>query len=897
MRTQKAITNIKMAMIYQISVLFMSFVDRKLFLEILGVEYLGVHGLFGNMISMLALAELGVGTAIIYNLYKPLADQDEEKVTALMKFYKKMYFYIGGIILILGLLMTATLPVFIKDVSLDMQMVRVAYMIFVLGTVGTYWTGYKRSLLYADQKNYKVLVGDMASAIGGAVLKIVVLITYPSYMLYVVVHVVSKIIPNLYAAHQVNRDYPYLKESKGALTVEEKKVVTTNVKDLFIHKVAFFVVTSTDNMIISLFSGVAMVGFVGNYQIIISAIMSFIGQGIEALQAGMGNMITTQDKQEVIAVYEKVQFAVFWIASVTVICLLGLISPFVELWLGPEYLMNQAIIGVMLFNFLLWVMTRPLWQMMSVSGLFKEDKYNALAEMLVNLVISLILVQRIGVIGVFIGTTLSYFVGWYLKARVLYTKFFEGGLKRYLGQIGMYIAIIAAEVVVVKWLLGYVVVETKLLTFVLQCAVCAVVPNVINMVIFYKNKHFVYFKALVLEQIKKAKYINRYDKFITKAIVALLMIIPLHNTALPIGSLIGRFSSVALAMIGIGYVVCQGIVLGNVSKRRQKHVIAYLIFCVGIIIYGMTTGNEEGLKMASNIIAVTCVGVACALIDWRSLGKGVYLVDFGLLMWVIAIVKDIQGLETVTRHGFIFGNSNSQGIFCILMIAIVAMMYAISKGERYLLYILVLLAFMNMTGSRTSQLAFVAGLGCYMVWVITSRWRVTHYAVFVVLAGGIAAITYIYPQLLSGEYANQLNKFIAEVTGKGLFTGREDMWIQALGAIREKPLLGYGLHTQVQQEFEQVFYAWKQGAHNEFLQLAIWTGAIGVTSAVATLGYLWHCLYRGRKSKIARVGGSVLVMVMVMATFESVLLGEVIPFSMLQWTIVGMGLSVCKVNN
>lgn len=894
MRTQKAITNIKMAMIYQISVLFMSFVDRKLFLEILGIEYLGVHGLFNNMISMLALAELGVGTAIIYNLYKPLAEQDEGKVAALMKFYRKMYFYIGGIILVIGFLMLDVLPSFVKDVSLEMHSIRIAYSIFVIGTVGTYWTGYKRSLLYADQKNYKVLVGDMSATIGGAFMKILVLITYPSYILYVWVHIISKITPNLYAAYKVNQDYPYLKGSKEKLGLEEKQLVKKNVKDLFIHKVSFFVVNSTDNLLISWFSGVTVVGIIGNYQVIVSAVMSFIGQGIEALQASIGNMVTTQEEKAITAVYEKVEFVVFWIASWSVVCLLGLINPFIKLWLGTEYLISQPIMWVMIFNFMLWVLTRPLWQMMSVSGLFKEDKYNALAEMLVNLVISLILVQKIGVIGVLIGTSLSYLVAWFLKARVLYSKFFKEGFKAYMIRMITYMGIIVLEVVLTQWALEYVVVEKPLLTFVLRAAVCMVLPNVINSLIFYKHKHFIYFKALIKEQVQKVQFVHRYDGILEAAIVTLIMIIPLHNTAFPIGSLIGRFSSVALAMIGMGYIIYQGVVLGHISKKRQKHVMAYLIFGVVLIIFGMVTGGDEGLKMAANIISVTCIGVACALMDWSKLRRGIYLADVGILIWLIAAFKDVTGLAEGVKHQFIFGNPNHQGAFCVFMIGTLAILYALSQGERYLLYLVLFVPFLNLTGSRTSQLAFVVGLCCYIIWLFTSKWRVTHYGLLILAVLGIGLITIIYPQLTSGEYAAGFNEWIKEFTGKNLFSGREVMWQQAIEVIKGRPLIGYGLHTQVQEGLIEQFYAWRYGAHNEFLQVVIWAGGIGISGMVSTLAYLWHCLYKGRQSKLTRVGASLFMMMLVMATFENMLLGEVIPFSMIQWILLGIGVSAVK---
>ncbi|MGL4362370.1 MAG: O-antigen ligase family protein [Cellulosilyticaceae bacterium] len=897
MRTEKAVTNLKMAMVYQACVLFMSFVDRKLFLEILGIEYLGVHGLFGNMISMLALAELGVGTAIIYNLYKPLAEQNEAKVSALMSLYRKMYFYIGLVILVLGMGMMVTLPIFIQDVALPMKPLYIAYGIFVLGTVATYWTGYKRSLLYADQRNYVAQVGDMACTVGGAVLKILTLVFAPSYTLYVIVHVISKIIPNIYAAFKVNQLYPYLKKYKEVLVGDEKTKVTNNVKDLFVHKMSFFVVNSTDNMIISFFTGVATVGFVGNYQIIISAIMSFIGQGIDSLQASLGNLVTTEKKEQVVEVYDKIQFAVFWVASVTSVCLMGLITPFVSLWLGEEYVLSYGIVLVMLLNFVLWVMTRPIWQMMSVSGLFKEDKYNALAEMLVNLVFSLILVQKIGVMGVFLGTSCSYLVSWVLKAVILHKKFFGEGLKKYAVYTIGYVGLIMLELIFVEYILRYTVVDNAMLTFVFKLAVCAVVPNVINLLIFMRYKHFIYYKELVIMQIKKVEKIDRFDTIFTKVIMVLLMIIPFHHTIGGIEVTIGKFCSMAIALISMAYIVYQGIVRGNVSKKRQYHIWLYGVFCVAILLYGIVTGGEEGLRMAGYMIAVTCTGVAASCMNWQKLGRGAWLADIGILAWLYYIVKLTMPLENKNSLRIIFGNSNLFGAFILFMICIIAMLYGITKGERYILYIVLYLPFLIMSDSRGSMIAVLGAVICYMIWLVSSRWRVTHYSIIVVLFLGLAGLVYIYPQLTSLEGIGEFNVWIRELTSKSLFSGRETMWIQALDALKEQPMWGYGLNTNMQEIFRAQHYAWNRGAHNQFIQIALWGGMVGVTLATVACGYLWHLFYKTAKCKTTRIGASVFVAVFVISMFESFTLGEIVPFGIMQWCIIGIGLSACTNNN
>ncbi|MGL5675488.1 MAG: O-antigen ligase family protein [Cellulosilyticaceae bacterium] len=903
MRTERAMTNIKMAVIYQLTILFVNFVDRKLFLEILGVDYLGIHSLFINVINMISLVELGIGTAIIYHLYKPLQEQDEKKITGLMRFYRHLYFGVGAVILLLGIGTTALLPFFIKDITISWSVVRVAYLIFVAGAVLTYWTGFPRALLYAHERNYIIQRGDMTAILAGAVLKIVGLIFMPGYIVYVIIHTLSKVVQNGYIYWQMRKLYPYLRtHRKEKLSQEERRSVRKDVKDLFVQKVSFFVVNSTDNLILSRFVGVVTVGFVSNYQIFFAALMNFMTHAVDAMQASLGNMVVTEvdNQSKIKGIYNKMQFVMFWLASVTVICLYGLVEPFVSIWLGPEYIMSRSILVVLSINFMLWVITKPVWQMMSVSGLFKQDKYNAVAEMLINLLLSLILVQRVGVVGVFIGTTISTIVAWLLKTRVLYKYFFKESPVKYIGQTLGYILLIVVELQLVRWMLPYVTIEDPIVSFVFQVVVCGAVPNVINWLLFRKNPYFVEMKGIVLAQIEKVKDIHKYDGILTKGILALMMVMPLHLVVSnPVARMVGESASMALALIAMMYILYQALVAGNVSKSRQRHVWFYLVFAVGAMLYGILTGGQEGLTIVANLLAVSGIGFAMTLMDWSRVGRGVWVVDLGLVAWIGYIFKSIGKYENPEYGGILFGteflgNPNTLGILCALFVAIAAMMYALSKGERYLLYMVACIPLIQATDARTPLLALGVAFLCYMAWVITSKCRILHYLLFIVIGAGVGGVTYIYPRLVTLDLGPEMNTWIRELTGKNLFSGRESLWQQAWEMLEQEPWLGYGMNHGIDRTLQETNYIWVNGVHNEYLQLGLWAGGIGVIILIILGGYLWHKLYWKGSDKVARIGGCIFILLMILGTFETMWLGENIVFGTILWGMIGIGISTCK---
>lgn len=307
MRTKNSIKNTIVSFGSNLLTIIIGLVTQAIFIKILGSEYLGINGLFSNIISMLGIVELGVGSAIIYHLYKPIAENDTKKVKALMNFYKKCYNIIALIILILGLMITPYLRFFIEDVTVDIN-IPLVYIMFIIEIVCSYLLSYKRSIINANQKNYLVNFIHIGYLIILNALEIVILILTKNYYLYLGLKIVMRILENVGITLLANKLYPYLKDNDEKLDEPTKKDIFQKVRALFFHKIGGFIVLGTDNIIISKFIGIIEVGLYSNYYMIIDAVEKLFGQVIRVITPSVGNMLVSESKEKVLKYSKELDF-------------------------------------------------------------------------------------------------------------------------------------------------------------------------------------------------------------------------------------------------------------------------------------------------------------------------------------------------------------------------------------------------------------------------------------------------------------------------------------------------------------------------------------------------------------------------------------------------------------
>lgn len=504
MRTNNSIRNALMGAIASFVNIFISFIAQKIFIEILGVEYLGINGLFTNIISFLCISELGIGEAIIFNMYKPIAENDEEKIKSLMLFYKKAYRYIILIILILGLLLTPFIGYFVGETNLEINIYYV-YLLFLCQTIVSYFLTYKRSILYASQKNYVINLIHILYIIFLNLFQISILFLTKNYFLYLILKIILVLFENLAINFYVNKNYSYLKDKNiNKLSKDSTKDIFSRIKAMLFHKIGSFVINGTDNILISKFFGVASVGLCSNYYMITNAATSLFSQIISATTPSIGNLLVTNNDEKIFTVFRRIRFLNFYIATFTGICMMLIIQPFIELWLGKDYVLPSLIVFAIIFNYFQKMMRKCYDSFMIAAGICVENKYVPLVEAILNILFSIIFAKTFGLIGIFLGTIVSGLTLWcFSYPKFLYKKILKRSYYNYAKETIGYIFTFLIVLFVSYFLISFINVNVLLIEVFIRLAIGMVISNLILIIIFSKSSNFKYFCDLFKKKIFK----------------------------------------------------------------------------------------------------------------------------------------------------------------------------------------------------------------------------------------------------------------------------------------------------------------------------------------------------------------------------------------------------------
>ena len=410
MRTKNSLKNIMVGVFSQLFIVAIGFVSRKVFINVLGVEMLGVNGLLTSIISMLSLTELGIGTAIVYNLYKPLAEDDREKIIAIVQFFKKTYRIVAGVVLLLGLAIAPFLNVFIKE-DINTGFLIAIFFLFLTDTIITYLMAHKRSLISADQKKYVVSYVYMIASILVSASQITILLLTGNFILFLCVRVLIRLTENIVLSKIVDKRYPFIKTKKSfPLDIKIKDNIVTNTKALSLHVLGRYLINGTDNIIISRFIGLGFVGLYSNYFLIISTVSAFTNQFASGVLASFGNMIALETNDRSHATFKKANFLNFVIINFAAVSMLCLFNPFISMWIGRDALLSFSVVAVLVLNFYIKATASVLGAVRSTAGVFRPDRYLHLILAALNLTISIGLAKVLGILGVFIGTLICYII-------------------------------------------------------------------------------------------------------------------------------------------------------------------------------------------------------------------------------------------------------------------------------------------------------------------------------------------------------------------------------------------------------------------------------------------------------------------------------------------------------
>lgn len=504
MRSEKVIKNSIIAIITNLIAVIAGMISQTIFLQKMGTEYLGINSLFSNIVSMLGIVELGLGSAIIYHLYKPIAERNKDRIKILLNFYKKCYRWIAIIVAIIGILILPFVNILVGDTNISINLYGI-FLLFVLDAVMSYALTYKRSILYADQKTYVINLVHIGYIVGVNCLQILILCIGQNYWLYLVVKIVCKVVENIIINLIVDRKYSYLKkQTEKNLDKKTKQDIKNKVKGLLFHKISTYVVNSTDNITISMVAGVGYVGLYSNYYMIISALTLLINQMFSSIVATIGNLFTENDNRKNWKSYKNILFINFWIAVFCTISFLGIVQPFISIWIGKQYLLEINIVLMIALVFYFQTMRKTLNCFKEAGGIFFEDRFSALMEAVINLVTSIVLGKIFGMIGVFIGTIISsIYIYIYAYPKYVYMPIFNKTRWEYILENLKYFVSFCIIGGLTMLMIQLVKIDNSIYQVLYNGFICLFIPNIMMLIMFRNKEEFKYIKVLIYSKIKR----------------------------------------------------------------------------------------------------------------------------------------------------------------------------------------------------------------------------------------------------------------------------------------------------------------------------------------------------------------------------------------------------------
>ncbi len=506
-RTDNTIKNIKYAIIMQIINIVIRFIVRTTFIYSLGVAYLGLGNVFNNILNVLSLAELGIGASIIYDMYKPIAENNTYLISQLLHFYRKIYTLIGILILSIGLIIMPFLPYLLTDIYI-FEKVYLIYLLHIIYSSSSYFFAHYRSLFTAYQLeriNSKNTTIIMLLRTAG---ELFVLIITRNYIYYMLVQIAITIWGNYLIMKKAKKMFPKIMRKVKNLDNIKVKNIFYNAFNMLSIKVGQTILNSTDNILISMCISTVISGIYGNYNMITQILLSTMFMLETAISASIGNLCTENNCEKKYYVFQRIRFGYSFLFGIMSTCLFILINPFIELWLGQEYLLNNITVLIIVINFYLSGIRQPLEAFINADGLFRHFKIKPWIEVFINLSVSIIAVRLYGLIGVFIGTTVSYiFTTLWYDAYVVYKYSFSKKTNLYFTLFlgNLFLTFISMGIL---YFIKLHITHITFSSFIILSFVSFLVSFFIFTFIYFKTSEFQDIKLLIINRLIQHKEIS-----------------------------------------------------------------------------------------------------------------------------------------------------------------------------------------------------------------------------------------------------------------------------------------------------------------------------------------------------------------------------------------------------
>lgn len=410
-RIKKTLLNARVNLLFYFLTLALSFFSRKIFLDCLGADFIGLTGTLYNLLGFLNLAELGIGSAIGYLLYKPLFDNDQQRINEIISVMGYLYRWIGIVILSAGCLLACFLPLIFPDSGFEMALIYFAYFSFLTSSLIGYFINYRQNLLGADQKNYVVTAYFQTGNIIKTIIQMALAYYTGNYYLWVAIELAFGIIYSFILNWKINQTYPWLKAEikKGRQLFKKYPEVMKYTRQLFVHKIAPFVQYQTTPFFIYSFVSLKIVAYYGNYSIIVEKLSALVAKMLDSVGAGVGNLVAEGDKNKIQSVFWELMSLRYFICSIYLFAFYHLTNPFITLWLGTEYLLENSIIIIILLNIYIVITRGAIDVFLFAHGLF-YDIWASISESSLTIILSIAGGYLYGFHGVLVGPVISMFL-------------------------------------------------------------------------------------------------------------------------------------------------------------------------------------------------------------------------------------------------------------------------------------------------------------------------------------------------------------------------------------------------------------------------------------------------------------------------------------------------------
>lgn len=502
-RMAYTLKNLKWGYICTFISYLVSFPAKTVLVWTMGADYTGVNGLFNNILGVLSFADLGIGAAFNFSLYKPVAENDVEKLKAIMRLYKQVYRIIAAVIAILGTMLVPFLH-YLVNAPQEIKNIEIYYIVFLFHTVTSYFVSYKYSIVNARQENYVFSILNTISKVAVSTVQIIILIYVRDYLSYLLVGAVIGLLEKIWVSIYLDKKYPLLADKNiQPLEKAEKDKIWKNTRALIWHKIGEISVHQTDNIIISVFVNIATVGKITYYTYIIDAFLQVLRVTMGSVVGSFGNVVSTESSEQQYKLFKSYRFAAFWMYGYLAIGLCTLVSKFVKIVAGRDMLLPDSVVMLIVLNFYMTGHRYAVDNVKAAAGIFRQDKFVALLQAFVNLVVSITLVRFVGLPGVYIGTLVQGTLATVIKPIIMYRIMFNiSAVEYFVSGIKYLLAVIVAGGICVGFD-RYLFCNDTWFIFVFEVIFFSIIINLFFVVVFHKTEEFLYFWNLIKKTILK----------------------------------------------------------------------------------------------------------------------------------------------------------------------------------------------------------------------------------------------------------------------------------------------------------------------------------------------------------------------------------------------------------